>query len=109
MKVVFHINENKKWSTVLNNVLNLLEEGKGQVISIEVVANGEAVLAYIENDHLIAMHEMVEKGVRFSSCQKSMDAQNVKKEMLHPFIKVIPSGVLRLVECQTADYAYIKN
>ncbi|MEG0253959.1 MAG: DsrE family protein [Vagococcus sp.] len=108
MKVVFHINESEKWSTVLKNIMNLLEEGKGLVTSIEVVANGEAILAYTETNNLIPMHELVEKGIRFSSCQKAMGAQHITEDMLHPFIKIVPSGILRLVECQTADYAYIK-
>lgn len=108
MKVVFHINELKKWETLLGNVNNLLISGKGEIKSIEVVANGNAIKAFVETKYLIPMHELVEKGVLFSSCQNAMNAQKIEKEALHPFIQVVPAGVLRLVELQTADYAYIK-
>lgn len=108
MKVVFHINELEKWETVLGNVNNLLDSGKGEIKRIEIVANGNAVNTFVETNYLIPMHELVEKGVLFSSCQNAMNTQSIKKEALHPFIQVVPAGVLRLVELQTADYAYIK-
>lgn len=108
MKVIFHINEGSKWSTVIGNVNNLLKAGSKDVVSIEILANGDAVRGYTQADLGIGMHELVEKGVRLSSCQNAMNAFELTAEMLHPFVKVVPAGVLRLVECQTAGYAYIK-
>lgn len=108
MKVVFHINELEKWEMVLGNIINLLEAGKKDIRSAEVVASGDAVLGYIDSKLAIPMHELTELGVRFNSCQNAMNANNVDKISIHPFIKVVPAGVLRLVELQTAEYAYIK-
>ncbi len=108
MKVVFHIDKPEKWQTVLSNIINLLESGKKDIRRVEVVANGKAVLGYIDSNLAIPMHELTELGVRFSSCQNAMNANEVDKISIHPFIKVVPAGVLRLVELQTADYAYIK-
>lgn len=108
MKVILHINELAKWSGVLSNVTNLLTDGKGLVISVEVLANGEAVKGYQEASLGIEMHELVERGVQLSCCQHAMDRFGIKAEELPPFIQVVPAGVLRLVECQSNGYAYIK-
>ncbi|MEG2709295.1 MAG: DsrE family protein [Vagococcus sp.] len=108
MKVIFHINELSKWSSVLANVTNLLEAGRGDVISVEVLANGDAVKGYTDTGFGIIMHELVEEGVRLSSCEHAMKNHDLNKEDLFPFVKTVPAGVLRLVECQTAGYAYIK-
>lgn len=109
MKVVFHVNELSKWSSVIGNIKNLLAIEKSEVISIEIVANGEAVKAYTQADLGIIYHEeLVEKGVRLSACQNALTHFGVSKSDIHSFVKVVPAGVLRLIELQTAGYAYIK-
>ncbi len=108
MKVVFHINQLAKWESVLSSINNLLASGSGQVKSIEVVAVGESVKVFVETNYLIPMHELTEKGILFSSCNNALVAHDINKEELPPFIQVVPAGVLRLVELQAADYAYIK-
>lgn len=109
MKVILHINELEKWSTIFSNVTNLLNDGKGQVTSIEILANGEAVNGYIRGDLGISMHELVEKGVRLSSCQHAMNHYSILADELPPYVYPVPAGVLRLVECQSNGYAYIKS
>lgn len=108
MKVVFHINELEKWPTVVGNINNLLKTDM-KMKAIEVVANGEAVKGYLQADLGIALHELVEKKVILSSCQNAMNHFEIIKDTLPPFVRVVPAGVLRLIECQTEGYAYIKS
>ena len=49
MKVVFHVNELEKWSTVVGNINNLLK-ADAKMKAIEIVANGEAVKGYLQAD-----------------------------------------------------------
>ena len=108
MKVVFHVNELEKWSTVVGNINNLLK-ADAKMKAIEIVANGEAVKGYLQADLGIALHELAEKRVILNSCQNAMNHFEMTKETLPPFVGVVPAGILRLVECQTEGYAYIKS
>lgn len=107
MKVVFHVNESSKWPTAIGNINNLIKTGV-RIQAIEVVANGEAVKGYLEASLGIGLHELAEKKVKLTACQNAMAHFDVKEEDLPPFITIIPAGVLRLIECQTNSYAYIK-
>ena len=69
-KVVFHIDENKKWKLLLANVSNLLDAIDGESYDVEVVANSEAVKYYDTGQNLDkdvkTMNELKEKGVKFA-------------------------------------------
>lgn len=109
MKVVFHVNELSKWSSVIKNIENLLAIKESEVIAIEVIANGEAVKGYTQADLGIIFHEeLVEKGVNLIACQNALTHFDISKKDIHSFVKVVPAGVLRLIELQTIGYAYIK-
>ncbi|MEG0284503.1 MULTISPECIES: DsrE family protein [Vagococcus] len=108
MKVILHINELEKWPTILSNATNLLNDGKNAITEIELLANGNAVKGYQEIKFGISMHELVEKGVKLSCCKHAMEKFEIVEKELPPFVHVVPSGVLRLVEVQQEGYAYIK-
>ena len=108
MKVVFHVNELSKWSSVIGNVNNLLK-ADFKMSDIEIVANGEAVKGYLQADLGIGLHELAERQVVLSSCQNAMNHFEITQESLPPYIKVVPAGIVRLIECQSEGYAYIKS
>ena len=45
-KVIFHIDENARWQMLLGNVENLLRALGSGHMTVEVLANGEAVQKY---------------------------------------------------------------
>lgn len=111
-KVIFHIDENRKWKLLLANVSNLLDAIDGESYDVEIVANSEAVKYYDTGQNLDSdvktMNELKEKGVKFAACNNALKANNIEKNHIIDYVKIVPAGVLELVEKQSAGYAYIK-
>ena len=111
-KVIFHIDELNKWKLLLKNISNLLDAVDINKITIEVLANSEAVKFYKSNQVLEldvnAMEKLNSKGVKFVACNNALMANNIKKEDLINFIDVVPVGILELINKQSEGYSYIK-
>lgn len=115
-KVIFHIDETVKWGMVLGNVENLLAAAGTVPITIEVLANGEAVGMYAagkdsagtDNAFIQRMASLHEKGVAFAACRNAMRANRLTDNDLAGFVVPVPAGVMELVERQAQGYGYIK-
>lgn len=108
-RLLIHLHEKEKWKMAINNSLNLLKDLNDDHITIEVVANGAAVLSYIEDQDLLKeMDSMVEKGVIFTACQNSLNDRKIPIQSLPTTVVVVPSAVGELVKKQHEGYAYIK-
>lgn len=110
--VIFHIDEFQKWDLLLNNVKNLLlSYDNTSSISIEVLANSEAVKGYIYSSDLVdknSLEILSQKGVIFAACNNALLGMNISKDQIFSFIKVVPVGVRELIDKQQEGYAYIK-
>ncbi|WRS26378.1 DsrE family protein [Oscillospiraceae bacterium MB08-C2-2] len=112
-KVIFHIDEFAKWNLLLNNVQNLLGsyEGAPFGVSIEVLANSEAVKGYANSGGLMdtsKLEALSQKGVGFVACKNALLGMKLSAEQIFPFVKVVPVGVRELIDRQNEGYAYIK-
>lgn len=112
-KVIFHIDELKKWNLLLKNVSNLLDAVDINNFNIEVLANSEAVKAYIANNELdlnisYAIERLNHKGVKFVACNNALKTYDIPKDYLMHFIEIVPVGVLELINKQSEGYSYIK-
>ncbi|MGX6971259.1 DsrE family protein [Vagococcus bubulae] len=110
MKVVFHIHEESMWPTCLANVKNFLVMSQDeQEVEVEVVANGPAIKGYLDRSICQMIEHLIQtEPVIFSSCQKAMANQGIKESDFLTKIKIVPSGVFRLVELQQQNFSYIK-
>ncbi|MGW8114915.1 DsrE family protein [Caproicibacterium sp. NSD3] len=111
--VIFHIDEFQKWKLLLNNVKNLLlsYDNEPSNISVEVLANSEAVKGYIDNSDLVdknSLKVLSQKGVTFAACNNALLGMGLSKEEIFPFVKIVPVGVRELIDKQQEGYAYIK-
>ncbi len=112
-KVVFHIDEMLKWKLLLHNVKNLLSSytDSASEVDVEVLANGEAVQAYVlDGDDSLKSHMDVlsNSGVVFAACNNALTGYHIPKEQLLAFIRIVPAGVRELIDRQAEGYAYIK-
>ncbi|MFV0560203.1 MAG: DsrE family protein [Enterococcus sp.] len=103
MKVIFHIDELSKWAETQSNVRNLLKETLS--VKIIVLVNGKAIRGYLlpEYQEFITNHH-----VEFHACNNALHAATINPEQLPSSVKVVPAGVLDLIERQSEGYAYIK-
>ena len=111
-KVLFHIDELRKWKLLLSNVSNLLNAIDNKKFHIEVLANAEAVKYYDTTQDLDAdintMKVLNNRGIKFIACNNALMANHIEKHSIINFVDIIPVGVLELVEKQSEGYAYIK-
>jgi uncharacterized protein len=118
-KVAIQVNQNDKavMELVLNNVRNITEHYKdrGESVAIEVVAYGPG-LHMLRSDtspvkDRIAPMSLENPSVSFIACgntQANQSKAEGKPVTLLSEAKVVPSGVVRLIELQQQGWAYIK-
>lgn len=115
MNALFHINQNTKWMSVLENVSNAIKhcEETLERFQIEVVANGDAVISLKEqaaiNLKIIdKLTELSKKEVVFAACKNSLNKYAISEGDLIDFVVVVPSGVIEIIKKQEKEYSYIK-
>ena len=110
-KVIFHVNELRKWEITLANASNLLADLANEAVEVIILANGEAVRYYeAESSETNGknLEELSKKGVHFIACNNALKAQKLNKEVLFSFVNIVPAGITELVRKQQMGYAYIK-
>ncbi len=115
MKVILHVDEEKKWKLALGNAKNLLRYGEefGKEYNIEILANSAAVISLTQGkakeDGLFAdMEDLAIQAVKFVACRNALKANAILEGSLIPFVEVVPAGVAELVDKQNDGYAYVK-
>lgn len=115
MKVLYHIDSESKWNTVLENVKNMLKYGaeNGAPFEIEVVANGIAIVGLLQpvaekSKWYPEMAELSEKKVVFAACHNALSKFNPTEVPVCAFVKVVPAGVVEIAQKQEEGYSYIK-
>lgn len=118
-KVAIHVDDNdaKVMNLALNNARNVLEyyRSKGEAVVVEIVAYGPG-LHMLRADtspvkQRVAEMSLSASELSFSACantQAGMSKQEGKEVPLVVEARVVPSGVVRLIDLQEKGYAYIR-
>lgn len=118
-KIAFHVDENdpQVMNMALNNVQNVSKyyADKGEEVEIEVVTYGPGLMMLREDKSPVAERISVMSleipNLSFAACGNTHRAMSEKAGKDVPLLseaKVVPSGVVRLVELQEAGYSYIR-
>jgi intracellular sulfur oxidation DsrE/DsrF family protein len=110
--VVFHVTEDDpvKWNQTLNNAGNLQKAVGKDNVEIEVVANGPGLnMMKFESSVANRMNEAMGNGVAIVACGATMKAAKLTEKDLYPGVKVVPGGVVEIMNRQEAGWSYIKN
>lgn len=101
-------NDPGKWSLALNNAENVQQAlGKGNV-DIEIVAYGPG-LNMLKSEKIAArLNAALDSNVELLACATTMRAMKVTKDDLVAGSKVIPAGVIHIMQRQRAGWSYIK-
>lgn len=109
-KIVFQLTSNdtlahKALMKQLGNILTLSPTTK-----LEVVCHGPGLSMLVNQNSIVTekISEFSEKGVDFMACQFSMKERKVAKEELHSNAKIVPGGILEIVQKQEQGWSYIK-
>ena len=118
-KVAIQVNDNdaRIMNLALNNVSNIVEyyKAKGSKVSVEVVTYGPG-LHMLRSDtspvkSRIAQMSLEIPHLTFAACantQSNMAKQEGKDVPLLAEARVVPSGVVRLMELQESGFTYIR-
>lgn len=118
-RIAFHVDQNDAavMNLALNNVANVRKyyQSKGETVQIEVITYGPGLNMLIDEtspvkDRISAM-SLEDPTLQFSACGNTMAA--ITKKTGHDVklvseAKVVPSGVIRLMELQEQGYSYVK-
>ncbi len=118
-RVAFHVNQNdpQVMNMALNNVTNVTRyyESQGDTVIVEVVAYGPGLNMFFPDrspvaERISAMSLEMEN-LSFAACantHRAMIAKVGKDVPLMEEATIVPSGVVRLIELQEQDYAYVR-
>lgn len=117
--VAVHVDQNdpKVMNMALNNVVNMTKyyEAKGEEIVVEVVAYGPGLNMFIAGkspvEDRISTMSLEMDNLSFAACgntHRKMSEKAGKDVPLMDEAKMVPSGVVRLIELQENDYSYIR-
>lgn len=115
MKIVLHIDDKERWKNVKSNLDNLIkaQHDKNLDLCVEVVANGNAVLN-LKKDESVLSDVDIQRGFdlkptfSISACHNSMNRFGLNEEDIHPFINIVPAGILEIAKREEEGYSYIK-
>ncbi len=118
-KVAIHIDENdaKRMNMALNNAANIDKyyQSKGEPVQIEIVAYGPGLMMFSEDKSpvktRIAAMGLEMENLSFAACgntHRKMSEKAGKKMVLVSEAKMVPSGVVRLMELQEKGWSYIR-
>lgn len=100
MKVIYHINEIDKYSSLYSNTKNTL--AYDATIDVVVVANGPAVSLFTNQELSLVV------GVSYHICNNALRANDIEPSELIAGVTVVPSGVIDIIQLQDQAYRYIK-
>ncbi|MBI4685690.1 MAG: DsrE family protein [Nitrospirae bacterium] len=114
LKVLLHVNENDRWKVALGNAENVLKSVGEEGADIVIIGNGESVISYEQSPLLDTMKALAEKGVTFLACRNSMKKMkevgkiSITEDQLPAFVRIVPAGIVAIIEKQNEGYAYVK-
>jgi len=118
-RVALHVDDNDaaRMNLALNNATNVIEyyAQRGQTVEIEIVTYGPG-LHMLRADtspikDLLRAFMAKQKQVAFAACQNTMNGMQRAEGKEIPIVegaKVVPAGVIRLIELQEEGWAYVK-
>ncbi|HHC71644.1 MAG TPA: hypothetical protein ENK54_02010 [Thiotrichales bacterium] len=114
VKVVLQISDPNpfKQTLVLNVANNLLKAYGPDKVDVEIVAFGPGLrLMFADNVNKGRIASLASNGVSFSACSNTM--RNMGKKLGHPpelteNAKVVPAGVVRIIDLVKQGYVLVK-
>jgi intracellular sulfur oxidation DsrE/DsrF family protein len=118
-RVAIHVDENNPavMNLALNNSMNIHEyyQERGEPVEIEIVANSQGLHMFRDDtspvkDKLAELRAKIAT-TTFSACgntQRNMEKTEGKPVPIVALARVVPSGVVRLIELEEDGFSYIK-
>lgn len=108
--VVFHFDKgNTELDITISNIKNYIEGLADQKFTACLVINGPGIKLLGKDDpHAQKLTELANLGLQIKVCRNAMNHFLIQPEWLLPSAKIIPTGLLEIIDLQRKGYAYIK-
>lgn len=110
-KVVLQVSDNDpaKWNLALNNAENIQEALGKDKVTVEIVAYGPG-LNMLKADSKVAnrLSGAMDRNVALLACATTMRKTKVTEDDLAGGVKVIPGGVIHIMQRQREGWGYIR-
>ena len=109
--VVIQVSENSPaiWNLALNNAKNIQQDLGKENVNIEIVAYGPGInMLKFDSEAAPRLKEAGANGVALLACGNTMKNQKLTEKDLDGKVKVVPAGVIEIMNMQREGWGYIK-
>ena len=106
MKVIFHVVEEDKWSSVISNVRDLLDNFED--IQIEIIAMAKAAALFNRYSGVDFQGIIGNPKVNITIGKRALEENRLSPELIPSEIKVEDLVITKIVKLQNEGYAYIR-
>ena len=106
MKVIFHVVEQDKWTSVISNVRDLLDNFDD--IQIEIIAMSKAAALFNRYSGVDFQGIIGNPKVNITIGKKALEENRLKEELIPSEIKIEDLVITKTVKLQNEGYAYIR-
>jgi len=109
--VVIQVSENNPaiWNLALNNAKNIQQSLGKENVNVEIVAYGPGInMLKFDSEVAPRLKEANTSGVAVLACGNTMKAQKLTEKDLDGNVKVVPAGVIEIINKQRDGWSYIK-
>lgn len=111
-KVVMQLSysDEKSLNMALNNISNVLSAYSPELLNLKVVVYGDGLVILYKNNNKFKerVTQMMDVGVEFVACERTMQSKNITKSDLINDISFAKTGLAEIIERETDGYIYIK-
>ena len=102
-------NDPAKWNLALNNAKNVQQELGKDKVNVEIVAYGPGInMLKFDSEVANRVTAADKDGVAIRACGNTMKAMKLTEKDLNTSAKVVPAGVVEIMEKQKAGWSYIR-
>ena len=106
MKVIFHVVEQDKWTSVISNVRDLLDNFDD--IQIEIIAMSKAAALFNRYSGVDFQGIIGNPKVNITIGKRALEENRLSPELIPSEIKVEDLVITKIVKLQNEGYAYIR-
>ena len=110
-QLVFHVSENNpaQWQLTLNNAFAFQRNVGADNANIEIVAIGPGLnMLKLDSKATNGITSALDHNIDVVACGETMHATQVKKEDLIGGVRVVPGGLIEIVQRQQAGWSYVR-
>ncbi len=110
-RLVFHVSENnpQQWQLTLNNAFAFQKNVGKDNAQIEIVAIGPGLnMLKAESKAADRITEALDRNIDVVACGETMQATHVTAADLIGGVRVVPGGLIEIVQRQQAGWSYIR-